>query len=277
MKAVETWVRPKILEFEDPIQFLKAMLTYRKKTERSFSVLKVCRGLRRVSPTLVSLILKGQRKITFDRVDEFSKLMNLSTGEKHHFRALILGIGGETFEKPLKGSVGDSSAGRRKVVSVHILNDWINPYVKDCFQIEQVQKQPKLLPLYLANLATSQRVEKALQFLLREGHLRRELSGRIVLDTPLAVTDTEVPSKKIRAFHKGALQIAKNGMDLFSSEERFSNTMVVPLNAQTYQQLIEMITDFSQRLQDFAALAVDSGDRLYQVLVNVCPTGGRSQ
>src|SRR4051812_15896031 len=78
--------RPEIDRYNDPRTYLRDMIRFRKATERSFSVLKACRDLRRVSPTLVSLLVKGQRQITLDRVEELSRLLGLSPNEKQYFK-----------------------------------------------------------------------------------------------------------------------------------------------------------------------------------------------
>lgn len=81
--------RPIISEFEDPVEYLREMLEYRRQAEPSFSVSRASQPLRRVSSTLVSLILRGRRRITLDRTDEFAQLMDLSSSEKFYFKNWI--------------------------------------------------------------------------------------------------------------------------------------------------------------------------------------------
>lgn len=264
--------RPIISDFQDPVEFMRAMIEYRKKTERSFSVHAATASLRKVSPALVSLILKKQRKITLDRVEEIAKLLQLNASEKIYFKNWLERNerGAEESDKP-----GDANSRQRKEVSTHILSDWINVYVKDCFQLEKVQKQPSLVHQYLASYAHPKRIDKAIEFLLREGHLRRTMDGRIVVEANLAVADPKVPSKKIRQFHKGAMGVAKTALDLFPPTERLANTLIMPLNEKSYADLTELIREFSERLQDFAAQNQEPGERLYQLIVNLSPTGGK--
>jgi hypothetical protein len=51
--AKNSLLRPVISDYEDPVDFLKEMIDYRKKTEKTFSVHAVAATLRKVSPTLV--------------------------------------------------------------------------------------------------------------------------------------------------------------------------------------------------------------------------------
>ena len=63
--------------------FVSDMLSFRKKTEKSFSVLTATQNLRKISPALVSLITQNKRKLTLDRADEFAKLLALTPAEKY--------------------------------------------------------------------------------------------------------------------------------------------------------------------------------------------------
>ncbi|MGZ3748107.1 MAG: TIGR02147 family protein [Pseudobdellovibrionaceae bacterium] len=267
--------RPNILDFEDPVDFVKAMIDFRKNTEKKFSVLSATSALRKISPTLISLILSRKRKITMDRMEEFSKLLRLNVQEKIYFKNWI-----EQEGKRDKNTLSTSNHNRqnqhqRKEVGTSLLSDWINVYVKDCFQLPKVQERPELVHRYLASYADQKRVEKSLQFLLKEGHLRRTLEGKIVVESNLAVADPQVPNKKIRQFHKGALGIAKTALELFPPEERLANTLVIPLNEKSYGELLELIYEFSEKLQTFAAQNQEKGDRLYQLILNLSPAGGK--
>jgi len=264
--------RPLMSDFADPRDFLKAMIDYRKRTERNFSVLTAAPKLRKISSALVSLVIQKKRKITFDRADEFAKLMGLSAAEKIYFRNWL-----KLEEKPIeeKQAIFETQQKNKKEFALSLLNDWLNVYVKDAFRIPALQKDPTLIYKELSTIASVARIDKAMQFLLREGYLRKTLEGRIVVETSLVTQETPPPGAKIRSFHKAALGIARQNIDLFSASERFANTMVLDLTPERYQELVAMIQEFSRELQNFASVEDQNGERLYQVLVHLTPTGGR--
>lgn len=263
--------RPSISEYSEPAAFVRDMIRFRKQSESGFSVHRATESLRRVSPALVSLVMRNKRALTLDRADEFSRLLNLNSTEKIFFRNWIGGISH-------KDSVETSTTGMqsRKTAGISILSDWINLYVKDFFQIPSVQHNPTLIEKQLLSVVSAKRVRKAIDFLLREGHLRKTLRGAIVIDTTLSVTDPGVPHRKIRQLHKGALALARLAIDLYSSQERLANTLIVPLNEKRYAELLELFDEFAERLQEFAAKSDgEDGNRLYQVLLNLSPVGGK--
>lgn len=264
--------RPLIENFEDPISFVEAMLTFRKRTERGFSILRATSQLRRVSPALVSLVIARKRALTPDRADEFAKLLALTAAEKHFFKSWI--SGDSTHAAAVAAPVVTKPRTARANVGTHILKDWLNVFVKDLFMFAEVQAKPELAERMLLHVASPKRVRASIEFLMREGHLRRTLDGRVVLDSPLAVAESPLPSQKIRAFHKAALGIAIKNIDRVSPDQRVANTMTLPLNEKSYRELVELLGEFAERLKDFADSHTE-GEALYQIIMNVSPVGGK--
>ena len=271
--VLQTLTRPNISRYKDPVAFVKDMLQYRKKTERGFSIHLAVKGLRKISPTLVSLMLQKKRNITLDRADDFARLLGLTAPEKFYFRNWIEKL--ENRSQGIQSEAPSLAPKNRKDVTTNILNDWINVYVKDFFQIPAIQKNPDLIDLQLLHVATPARIKKAIQFLIREGHLRKTLDGSYVIDVDLAVADPKVPSSKIRKFHKGALTLAKLAIDLYPPSERIANSLIIPMNDKKYGELQALIQEFAEKLQDFAATKSEAGNRLYQILFNLSPVGGK--
>jgi uncharacterized protein (TIGR02147 family) len=264
--------RPVINEFVDPAVYLKAMIEYRKQTEASFSVMRATQTLRKISSTLVSLIIQKKRQITLDRAEELAKLMGLNVAEKMYFKNWL-----KFDEKPheQKQLLKESIQKNKKEFAVTLLNDWLNVYVKDVFRLPAIQKNPELIYKELGTIASQKRIDQSLKFLLKEGYLRRTLDGRIVVETSLVSQEAPSPGPQIRAFHKAALSIARQNIDVFPATERFANTLVLDLTPERYQELVALIQEFSKNLQEFTAVENHNGDRLYQVLIHLTPTGGR--
>ncbi len=265
--------RPTISTYRDLASYMADMLAFRKHHERHFSVLRATKELRRVSPALVSLMLKGQRKITLDRADELAKLLALTPHEKQYFKDWIARNNGEQSAQPAPSLGEQHSTVRRKATSSHILSDWINVYVKDAFQLRRIKQNPKAVYAALAGIASQKRIDKAINFLLRAGYLRKDLGGKIVEDTPLHVVDQRIPDQKVREFHKGAIKTALHALDQYPAQQRYANALLVPLDKDGYQELTHLIDEIAEKLQKFAETRKD-GDGLYQVIINLSPTGG---
>lgn len=264
--------RPVITSYADPVRFLADMLAFRKVEDPSFSVLAMTRSLRRISPTLVSLILRGQRKITLDRVDELSKLLGLLPAEKQYFKDWMSRSVDSTTEQAVE-KIAALPVARRKLTSSHILNDWVNIFVKDAFDLEHVRANPNEIYALLGGVASKKRIDQSIKFLLQHGYLRRNAQGRFVPEVPLHSVDQKLPNEKVRKFHKALLNNAKEAIDQYSSDQRYANALVLSLNQETYQKLLALIAEQAESLQSFAE-NLQEGSMLYQVTINVSPTGG---
>lgn len=267
--------RPAIIAFADPVDFISAMIRYLKQVEPSFSVLQETKALRRISPALISLLLTRKRNLNYDRVDEIGKLLRLSSYEKFHLKEMVVNKGPKSKKQIDIADIHKKIERRRKEVSVHLLNDWINVYVKDCFQFPEFQAQPELVFKHLELLAKPKRIKKSIAFLLKHGYLRKSLDGRIVVESNLTITESPLPSKKIRAFHKKAMRHAERALELFPIQERMANTFLMPLNEERYQELLKIIKEFNEKTMVIADQEEDVNSRLYQLVLNLSPVGGK--
>lgn len=265
--------KPTLHDYKEVALFIKDQIQYLKNTLPHFSVYKECQQLRKISPTLISLIIQGKRTLTLDRVDEVSKLLHLNYVEKTFLKDWLKRTD-PFFEKNFQEKFESKKAEKKKNVSLNLLNDWLNVYVKDCFQLENIQKNPELIFSQLAHISTRKRIQKSLHFLLREGYLRKTLDGRVVIETDLAIAESPTPSLKIRQFHKNALKIAQNSVETVPMNLRYLNTLVLPLNSEKYQELVHLIQDFSTQLKKFTEdISPTKEDQLYQFNLNLVPTG----
>lgn len=258
-------------------EFIKTRLQNLKAERPHFSIRNECLKLRKVSPTLVSLMLQGKRKVSLDRVDELSQLLKLSPSEKQAFKNLV------ESESPQSKNLQKKISGektllkeikKRNEVSDSILTNFLNIYVKDAFQIKELQEHPELIYKKLAFLADEKSIRKSIHFLLREGYLRKTLDNKIVLDQPLSVKEPKEAHLLVRRFHKKALKLAAVGLDLVPTDKRIANTFIVPLDQATYFELQDMIRNFADQLKTFCETRALDGENLYQLTVNLTPTGG---
>ncbi len=266
-------IKPSIFNYQDMSFFIKDQIEYLKKSDRSYSVLTMSKKLRRISPALISLIIKGKRKITLDRIDELAKLLQLSLIEKNYLKDCITPTPPHDSDSSPLSLVDKRKISRVQSVSLHLLNDWLNVYVKDSFQIPAIQKNPELIYSQLAHIATRKRIQRSFAFLIREGYLRRTLDNQVVVETDLALTESPIPNIKIRQFHKAALEIAKQSLETVEMDKRLINSLVLPLNEEKFEELKELIHHFAHQLKEFASnLQPDDNYHLHQININLTPT-----
>lgn len=257
-------------------EFIKNRLQNLKAERPHYSIRNECLKLRKVSPTLVSLMIQGKRKVSLDRVDELSILLKLSPSEKQAFKNLVESESPAPKNPAKKVSVDKTlykEVRKRNEVSDSILNNFLNIYVKDAFLLKDIQANPELIYKKLAYLADEKSIRKSIHFLLREGYLRKTLDNKIVLDQPLSVKEPKEAHLLVRRFHKKALKLASVGLDLVPTDKRLANTFIIALDQTTYFELQDMIRNFTDQLKTFCETRALDGDNVYQLTLNLTPTG----
>jgi hypothetical protein len=86
--------------------------------------------------------------------------------------------------------------------------------------------------------------------------------------------DQKLPNEKVRKFHKAVLKNAQEAIDTQPTDKRYANALVLSLNQETYARLIDLIAEQAESLQSFAE-DIKGGNMLYQLVINVSPTGGQ--
>lgn len=262
--------RPVLFDYKDLALFVKDMIRFLKQEDPDFTVARACRNFERCSPALISNIIAGKRKLTSDRVGDIAALLNLSARERYFLKEKVLR---KAPDEPASEEAVPSPAKRRRRSSF-ILKNWLHPYVKDATRLEAVKMNKEAIFKVLGGIASRKRIQQSLTFLLQHGYLRLDLAGQWVESEVLDVVGDRNASGKVRQFHKKALDIAKTGLDLYPMEERLAQALLLPLDEESYSELVDLVREFSEKLQVFSETKTKNSKRLYQIIVHLTPTGG---
>jgi uncharacterized protein (TIGR02147 family) len=263
--------RPVIFDYRAPHEFLQDLMAHYKATSH-FSVRRRVGMLEGCSPALVSQVLSGKRRLTRDQLPAFAKVFKLNEFEVEFIdRNLCAGIAGQLQEIPSRRSP------TKREPKNHILQSWLNVYVKDLVNLKGFRLESNALHKMLLGLATPKMIERSIKFLLREGFWRRTSDGKVVPDDTLLVSSNEVPNEKIRAFHKQALKVALRGLEVFPADRRKASTVLVSVDRHKLVELRDMVDSFQAQLLKFVEDNPDGGDDLIQITTHLTPVGGMAE
>jgi uncharacterized protein (TIGR02147 family) len=259
--------KPHIFEYSDMILYCQDNFKWQKTQNVLFSLRNSCTNLSRCSPTLLSLVLQRKRKLTGDRVSDFSKLLKLNAREEKYFASCINGnrkVTNVPVCKPKDYSRGNTT-------NTGLLSSWVNLYVKDSCRLLHFSPNAAKISQLLNGFVSQKQAEKALEFLLRSGFLRRTLAGRIVENNVVDETTDEIPSSQIRSVHKKALQIAAQLLDSVPTSRREASTVLLPLNERSFQELKKKLKEWAEDVAEFAEEHAEDNEVLYQFTLNLSP------
>jgi len=78
-----------ITDYRAVPDYLRAMVSWRRATDRGYSIRRETAGLRRCSPALVTRVIQGSRRLTLDRVADFSRVLGLNAEEMRCLRQWV--------------------------------------------------------------------------------------------------------------------------------------------------------------------------------------------
>ncbi len=259
--------RPVVYDYTSPAAFLRDMLRFYK-ARGSFSLRQRARMPGACSQTLVSQILKGTRQLNRENLVAIAQMFRLHELEvKHIDQQLRLQL------QPVDVPNSKTEIQRRRSPQNHLLADWLHPYVKDLIHLGGFSKEPQRLFAMLKGVASPLRIQRSVEFLLREGFWRFDQKGRVVINDDLVITSSGIPNDKIRAFHKRALAIAMRGVDLYSVDRRKASTVLVSVDSENLTELKDLIDSFQHQLLDFIQRNPQGKDALMQVAIHLTPIG----
>ena len=196
---LNTFQRPVIFEYNKIANYISDMLTWHKSCDKRFSIRKETEKISNCSPSLVSLVIKKNRKMTRDRVPAFASLLKLNSTEREYLDSWVARERGPSTTKIASNLITVSKLGRRKP-SNHLLNDWLNVYVKDASRIKGFAADPHVIQRIIGNMGPIKRITKSLEFLVKEGFIRLNLDGNLISEGVVSSTTDNIPNQKIKLF-----------------------------------------------------------------------------
>lgn len=264
---IERADRPVVYDYRSPSDFLADLMKYYK-SRGSFSLRQRTANIGLCSQALVSQILKGKRQLNRDNLGSISAVFKLTQLEQAyldkklsaHIRKLDF-IDDEPQEK------------RVHAPKNHLLSDWLNPYVKDIVNLNGFRLDPETLLFMLQGIASTQRLKKSVEFLLREGFWKKTMSGQVVLEEDAVTTTNGIPNEKIRGFHKKALELALHGLKAFPMNKRKASTVLIAVDEKQMDELKGLVDAFQQQLLEFIERYPNGRDALVQITTHLTPVG----
>lgn len=270
--------RPVIFEYESVPKFVNDMLKWRRQNDSSFSIRGSVDELPGCSPALVSQVAKGARSLTRDRVDSFSHILKLTTQETKYLDQWIA-VSRQNSLVADAGSARKKPATTQKVPSRRpqnsMVSNWLNVYLKEAVKLKDFSPDPAAIRKLLGGLATVEQIKKSLDFLLREGFLRRTIENTVVQNSGFWTTSDQIPNKKIRAFHRRALDLVKRNLDLYPVEQRQDHTYVLAINERNLPKIKKILIECMEDVEQFEQEHPNETEQLFQISLHLTPVSGK--
>lgn len=259
-------MRPVVYDYQTPVSFLKDLFEFNKLTKKFYSIRQASKKVQGCSPSLVTQILAGKRRLSRNHLTTFKIIFELNKFELDYIDKILSFDTNNEIELPKPAT---------RQTKNHILSDWVNLYVKDTIHLKGFAPDPQVIFKLLGGIIEIERISKSMKFLLKEGFWKKTMAQKIVADEAALHSTNNIPDGGIRKFHKQALKIARDGVDQFNVDRRFSSTILLSVNEKSYQELRVLLNKFQSEIADFIDKNISDDEQLVQVNLNLTPIGGK--
>ena len=235
------------------------------------SLARLARDLGYSSPSVLSMVLTGQRLPSDELCGNISRRWNLSLKEAEYLRLLV--------EAERKARRGEDPAEARERIrrllgkrSVRHFNDdefamireWHYTVIRQLAGSPSFLEDPAWISRALRKKVSPTQVQEALARMERMGVLTRDpATGRLRASGESTETTHEVPSVSIRIHHRHMIQRALEALDERPLAERLFNSLTMNVDPARLPELKERVREFLRQLD--SEFSADGALHVYQL------------
>ncbi|NCN95299.1 MAG: TIGR02147 family protein [Bdellovibrionales bacterium] len=211
-----------------------------------------------LSPSTVSEILNGKRKITESVALKILDAMDMDVNEKKILEDLVrAGLGSERRVLPKDAEQLIANWHFSAILSLLEINEDF-----DVFKIsEELRLNPEVVSEAIRLLASYQLVET-------------DKDGKVILTGDYWTTTEDIPSGAIKIFHKGDLKLAAERIDEVPPEDREFTSLTFAGSAKQFDQIKNEIRKFRDKVSHLMTLS--DPDQVYKFNIQLYPMRSKS-
>jgi len=237
------------------------------------------------SPSMLHLVMTGQRNLTDASFARFCKALGLSAPERAHFRALVdldratsPAARTEIYEK-LRARQHFRGASEIEEASFDFLSDWALPAIYELAGHPRFRMDPRWLARQLRPRVSEARVRNALDTLVTLGLLEPDEHGGARAVDKAVVTAHEVQGLAVYRYHRSMGSLAMESLEWAEPSIRHFGAVTVRVAPAQLEQLKHEVAAFQERVLAICdaeeGTADDDRDRVVQLNLQLFPLSRR--
>ncbi|AUN99403.1 TIGR02147 family protein [Bacteriovorax stolpii] len=239
--------------------WLENLLAEKTKKNPQFS-LRAFAKMVDVSPAVLSRVLSGKRKMTFNLATRIADALHMGPMERETLYSF--------FTDPQ--TVEEKTDRHEKELSIDCFNamkEWYHYGITQLLFMQSFQEDPKWIAKMLS--ITELEAKMAIERLLRLGILDRDEEGKLFRTSTHLSTSTDIASAGIRHFQKQILEKSIESLEKDPLLERDITSITVAINEERIPEAKKEIMKFRKRMAEF--LGEGEKTRVYNLGVHLIP------
>ena len=258
-----------VFEYVEPREYLSQVLVTKQKTNPRFSLRAWSKQIGFSSPSLLSMVLKGQRRLKPAQAVKVRKVLELKDQEARYFDFLVLYSNASSLEEKefytqvLKTLKPDSNFSTLELDKFRLISDWYHMVILEMVKLKDFKDDPLWISKKLEGHITSSQIKDAIERLIRLNLLTKNKKGRLERVHKRLSTPTDFPHEGIKKFHHQMIQKALTALEDQDIHERDITANSMTTSLEKIPEAKKRIRDFRQNLAKF--LDTPNGDCTYQL------------
>lgn len=213
-----------------------------------------------VSPAVLSRILSGKRKLTFNLATRIADALVLGPVERDTLYSFFLGSSEEKTEE-------EKNQKELSVDCFNAMKEWYHYGITQLLYIESFKEDSKWISKMLA--ITELEAKMAIDRLLRLEILDRDENGKLYRTATHLSTTTDIASAGIRHFQKQILEKSIESLEKDDLIERDITSITIAINEDRLAEAKLEIKKFRMKMSEF--LSTGKKTRVYNLGVHLIP------
>jgi uncharacterized protein (TIGR02147 family) len=270
--------KPDIFLFHNYREFLKKWLEFQRLTGKAVTLRSLARAMN-VSPGYISDILAGHKPMTKPIYKQLCRHLTITTNEKSFLWYLIqlsdaddLPTREAAFKK-IKRFGSYQARHQQELVTHEFLCNWLTVVIRELATLKEFKLDANWIRQKLKYKANIAEIKSALQFLLNNEFLKKDIHGKITYQDKLIRADQDVLKLAMAHYHTGFMDLAAKSIYVTPSEDRHLLNYTVSIPANAFAQIRNILEGALKSVTSSAdeAKAQSTPDSVYNVTFYAFP------
>jgi uncharacterized protein (TIGR02147 family) len=266
--------KPNIYLFKDYRKYLKSMLEFLKNSPRRKSLRQIAKSIN-ISPSYLSMIINGQRKLDLEWLDKISEIIYLTEQEKNYLKNLIKLNDGKVEEKhdSFKKMAKFKTIKEKNKHDIEIykyLTKWYCVAIREMATLPDFIADPNWIQKRLIKNIPLKDIKEALDFLISHHFIEVDQNLKCTNKFKRIDATQEVYKLALSGFHKELLSQAAESIYEVPSQNRLILGHTISLNKPDFDLAKEILDQALQKIQQLGQNK-NLEPEVYHISFTACP------
>jgi uncharacterized protein (TIGR02147 family) len=253
-------IKPNVFSFEDPVDYLNFELRQRQSRNSRFSLRAWARQVGYENPSLLSDVLKKERKLKLELASKLALNLNLKGKSKRYFEYCVLlqNAKSELEKKSYKKLIREmrpkteSFASPLSLEVFTLASEWYHWAILQGLSLAGVEGDESKLFDRFHHLIDKRTYKSAIDRLLHLGLIKQLDDEKLQKNFQSKILEPEIPSSAIKNCHQQFLDRAKEALSMQPREERDFRTTTITFSSSNIEEARKILQDCHKKLVTLA-------------------------